>query len=138
MGFLTSHRAVKKLWRMLARLMIVCAAFAQFAPANSALANVDGELTFVICAVGEAKVVSWQDMTGEPAPSDASTQMVEEHCDACLTACRVKAPSALSPIYLPGVNLHQVELFAPQDDVPVDLHVVGPPLPSRSPPLKAV
>lgn len=138
MGIIPSHKTVIKLWRSFARLMIVCAAFAQMAPVNGALANVDGDLTFVICAVGEAKVFTWEDMTGEPAPSDSSTALADEHCDACLTACRVKAPIIASLIFLPGVDLHHVEFVEPQDETPTGLHAAGPPLPSRSPPLKAV
>ena len=133
-----TQRRIFQTRRFLVRAMIFCAVFAQLIPANIALANTDGDFQFVICAVGDTKVLSWEEMTGDPAPADDSTGIAEEHCNACLTVCRIAAPPISTPIFIPGVDLHSVDTVEPEDDLPTILHVVGPPLPSRSPPLKAV
>lgn len=133
-----AQKRIFELRRFLAKAMIFCAAFAQLLPANIALANTDGDFQFVICAVGETKVLSWEEVIGEPAPADDSTGTADEHCNACLTVCRIAAPVISAPAFIPGVDLHDIETVEPEDDLPTILHVAGPPLPSRSPPLKAV
>ncbi len=110
------------------------------AAAAQAAATADGDRTFVICAVGETKTVSWSDVAGTPPGDDAPASPGgggTAHCDACLAAHRVKAAALSLFFFLPGVDLHRVDVIEPDETVPADLHVSGPPLPSRAPPLKA-
>ena len=140
----------RRIRRRAARVLIACLVLLEAVlpqAATAAVAGAGGGVSFVICAVGEAKTISWTEMTartdalGVTSPDEPDAGAPDgdrtRHCDACVAAPRLRAPPLSPAFYLPGVDLHQADGVEPDETVPADLHVSGPPLPSRAPPLKA-
>lgn len=122
---------------VLVRALVLFAVVSQLLPPSGALAYSDGNLTFVMCGVNGAQSISWEDIAGAPAHSGIPEAGASDHCAACFAGCRAKHCFGLADIYLPGVDLHAFHPEEFQSPPPDDLHAAGPPLPSRSPPLKA-
>ena len=131
-----SFHSLKWFARLRAVLVALFAA-SQLAPPGAAFAaGEDGEFLIVICTKDGAKTVSWEEATGEPSPFRTPEK---DHsngpCHACAAGACSIGKTALSQTFLPNVSLMAPVIATRAVKASsCEKVVVGPPLPSRSPP----
>ncbi|GJL92461.1 DUF2946 family protein [Hyphococcus sp.] len=122
------------------RFIVVLFSVSQLAPAGTSFAKEGDGFALVMCTPDGVKTLSWEEATGEPSPFGVPSN--DNHsgknpCHACAAgACSGGVAKALRA-YLPNVVLMQ-PAPALAGEAPVFIRAsIGPPLPSRAPPVRS-
>ncbi|MEO1242183.1 MAG: hypothetical protein AAFX54_09750 [Pseudomonadota bacterium] len=117
----------------------VLVALAQLIPSGFALTSGGDGISIVICTVDGEQSVSWEEYFGEAAPTQPPSDKSEHNpCHACVTSCRIGAAvdaekAGYSHPAQQYFESHYAELI--EASVP---YRTSPPMPSRSPPVRAI
>ena len=129
---------VRKLFSCISllRTLVLLFAASQLFPAGASFAKQGEGISIVLCTPEGIQTLSWESVTGEPAPFDtpAHDDGSRKQCHACVTSACVGGTFRIAQVFLPNLKL-MTPTVVEAVTAPVFIRAdSGPPLPSRSPP----